>query len=303
MTRHRSFSWIMLGCAGLVLGMIHPTPTCLADGREPSEPEIKKFKADFEAVGWQTKPGIGRLGNVAQIDVPAGYRFTGAAGAAKWSEMTQNPPDPSEVGVLMPVNNFSWFLVFSYNEIGFVSDKERDQLDPDAILESLRQGTEAGNVERRRRGWTELTIAGWIVPPAYEDGTNRLIWATRCVSQGGEAANYDIRLLGRKGVMQVKLVASPNQVEKIVPQVNQLLEKFEFTTGNKYAEWQAGDKVAAYGLTGLITGGAVIAAAKTGLLAKFFGFFAKFAKILIIAVIAMGAFVWNLLFGSRKNRE
>jgi len=41
---------------------------------------------------------------------------------------------------------------------------------------------------------------------------------------------------------------------------------FSYSSGYKYAEWRSGDKVAAYGLTALVAGGAGVALVKSGLL-------------------------------------
>jgi uncharacterized membrane-anchored protein len=48
-----------------------------------------------------------------------------------------------------------------------------------------------------------------------------------------------------------------------------LITNYSYTSGNTYAEFKEGDKIAKYGLIGLIAGGALFAAAKTGLLGKF----------------------------------
>ena len=56
----------------------------------------------FKSISWQEGPGIGKLGTIAQIKIPAGYRFTGQEGAAKWAELNENIPTPAELGVLLP---------------------------------------------------------------------------------------------------------------------------------------------------------------------------------------------------------
>jgi uncharacterized membrane-anchored protein len=66
----------------------------------------------------------------------------------------------------------------------------------------------------------------------------------------------------------VNLVLSPEDVDKAVPAFNSLLGGFSFNQGHRYAEFRSGDKVAQYGLTGLIVGGAGVALVKTGLLQK-----------------------------------
>ncbi len=64
--------------------------------------------------------------------------------------------------------------------------------------------------------------------------------------------------------------------------------------------------MAAYGLTGLITGGAVVAAAKMGLLAKLGVVIPKSFKIVIVAIAALGAAIakfFRSIFGGGKSRS
>src|SRR5260370_4429716 len=53
-------------------------------------------------IDWQDGPTVGKLGDLAEIKVPEGYRFAGADVARKFLELTQNPPRGSELGVLIP---------------------------------------------------------------------------------------------------------------------------------------------------------------------------------------------------------
>ena len=59
-------------------------------------------------------------------------------------------------------------------------------------------------------------------------------------------------------------------------------------------EKPAADKIAAYGLTGLITGAAAVGAAKTGLLAKLGLVIAKAGKAIVIGILALAAGLWKL---------
>ena len=106
-------------------------------------------------------------------------------------------------------------MIFEYDESGYVKDTEKATLDGDKILATLREGQESGNEERRRRGWEELTIGGWIRPPYYDEETNNLTWAIRGRSGdekndgSDDAINFSTRILGREGTMNVDLVVSP----------------------------------------------------------------------------------------------
>ena len=267
----------------------------------PDKAQQDRMVQLYKSIQWQAGPIKGQLGGMAEIQVPAGYKFTGQAGAAKWMELNENPPDPTLLGIIVPADGADWFLSFSFRDVGYVKDDEKGKLDANAILEDIRQGTEAANQERRRRGWDEVHVVGWVQPPAYDKDTHNLTWAIKGRSGQSEGANYDIRILGRRGVMSVKMVADANQVMALAPTVKTLLGGFDFAAGNKYAEWRTGDKVAAYGLTGLITGGAAVAAAKTGLLGKLATLIAKGGKAIILGLLALGAGLWKFLTGRGKQ--
>jgi len=210
-------------------------------------------------IDWTVGPAQVDLGQHATLQVPTGFRFTGATGAHRFMELNHNPSDGSTLGVMIPpIEQFastegSWFITFSFNGIGYVKDDEKGDLDADAILKSLRQGTEQANIERRRRGWATLTVQGWQQQPFYDPQTHNLTWAIRGSSEGNVIANYDTRVLGRRGVMQVKMVVSPQRVAATVPTYNMIVSGINFKQGHKYSEYREGDKVAQYTLTGLIT--------------------------------------------------
>lgn len=213
-------------------------------------------------------------------------------------ELTQNTTNPNERGVVYCEGEAEngWFVVFTYDASGYVKDDERDELDPDAILTSIREGQEAGNQERRKRGWGTLSIDGWTVKPYYDSATNNLTWATALSeSSGGHSVNHSVRLLGRGGVMHVDLVAGPESYQAVTPIFNDLVGGFTFRNGHQYSEWRSGDKVAAYGLTALVAGGVGAAAAKSGILAKLW-------KVLVAAGVAAAAGLKSL-FGRKKSGE
>ena len=259
-----------------------------------------------KSIVWQEGPGTGRLGTIAEIKIPAGYRFTDQAGAAKWAELNENIPSSSELGVLVPKNHPKWFIIFSYEDSGHVPDDEKGKLDAAALLSSLREGNEAANAERSRRNWAPMELAGWQTEPTYDPATHYLIWGLRVRSEGGESINYNTRMLGRTGVMSANLVVDPEDLQSALAPAKNLLADYQFNSGSKYSEWRSGDKLAQYGLTGLITGGLVVAAAKTGLLAKFGVLLAKFAKVIIIGIAALGAAVakfFRAIFGGGKSQS
>ncbi len=262
---------------------------CLAAPSEAQAPQID----------WQDGPTVGQLGDLAEIKVPQGYRFAGKQGAQKFMELAQNPTSGRELGILVPDTRNEedfWFIIFEFDEIGYVRDDEKDKLDANSILESFREGTAAANEVRKERGWPTMEVLGWQRAPFYDPQTNNLTWALRGRSSDSpsESINYSVRLLGRRGAMSVDLVMGPQQTAAVVPQFEGLISGFSYQSGHSYAEFKAGDKVAAYGLTALIAGGAGAVALKTGLLQKFW-------KLIVAAVVALIAGL-KKFFGSIFRR-
>jgi len=288
--------WLLSMLASSMVILMAAQVQAAGDRSEPSKAEIQRMEALYKSIQWQDGPCNARLGNIAEIKVPQGYRFTDIDGARKWAELSHNVPNPNRLGVLVPTGvGEEWTIVFSYEDSGHVPDDEKGKLDASAILESIRQGTEDANNYRRSQGWEPVEVVGWKSEPAYEDETQHLVWALRTRSSSGEGINYNTRILGRTGVMSANLLVGNEEFNSAVPLAKNLLSGYSYLSGSKYAEWRSGDKIAQYGLTGLITGGLMIGAAKMGLLSKLGMFFAKFAKVIIIGVIALGAGIAKFL--------
>lgn len=267
----------------LALGALAP-----AAGAQDESPAVH--------LGWKPGPTPGALGALAKIDVPEGYVYLGKQDTIRLLELMGNPTAGNELATIAPiVEDEPWFLFFTFDDVGYVKDEDKDDLDADDLLDSIREGTKAANEVRRDKGWDELDIVGWEHEPSYNAATNNLEWAIRGESKGRPVLNHSIRLLGRKGVMSAELVTSPEQYDASVAAVGKLLAGFSFQPGNSYPEYSPGDKIAEYGLGALVTGGAAAVALKTGLLQKFW-------KLIVAAVVAVGAAI-KRLFGRRAKRD
>ena len=259
-------------------------------------PELLERIRQFESIGWKDGPTTGDIQH-ATITVPEGAMFADGPGARKYLELNHNPTSGEELG-MVAAKDLSWFVIFDFSDIGFVKDDEKEDIDADAILESLREGTAEANKIRKERGWDTVTVDGWASPPRYEPTTHNLEWATRLKNDktGNKSINHDIRMLGRSGVMNAGLVVSPDNYQQTLPNTRKMLEGFTFKEGKRYSEFKPGDKIAKVGLIGLMTGGAVAVAAKTGILAKL----GKGAiKLIAIAVAGVGGALAKL-FGRKK---
>jgi uncharacterized membrane-anchored protein len=268
-------------------------------------------REQFNSIEWVDAPGVGKLGKYATLDIPEGCRFTEAKGAKKFMELTENPVSGAEVGALTcetptpgnPTDPEVWFVIFEYDPSGYVKDTEKASLDADKILASLREGQAQGNVERRRRGWDELEIGGWVRPPYYDEETNNLTWSVSVLATGDTSVNHSVRLLGRGGVLKADLVSDPSGFELAMPTFTEVVDGTIFVPGQKYSEWRDGDKVAKYGLTALVAGGAGAAAVKLGLFGKLWKVIAASGKLIIVGIVAVGAWLKKLVTGKSDDRS
>ncbi len=279
----------------LLLAMVAPMR-----GAEKQGMTQEQFLA---SLNWTKGPAKGDMKDLAEIKVPANYMFTGEQGTQKLLRVFGNPTNGRELGLIAPTN-LEWFVVFEFADTGYIKDDDKDKLDADAMLKAIQRGTEAGNEERKKMGGAPLTITGWQQPPKYNPETHNLEWAIKGESEGHQIVNYNTRLLGRKGVMEVALVVAPDKLTATMAEYQALLKGYAYKDGQGYAEFRSGDKVAEYGLAALVVGGAAVGAAKLGLFAALAAFLKKGWKLVIIAAVACGSFIKKLFtFGARRSGD
>jgi len=186
-------------CLLISAGFQSPT---LADDPKPNEAAKPK-------IDWIDGPVTARLGNVAQIKIPEGYKFTGKEGTRKFLELTQNPPNGSELGTIIPIvtkessggeSHDFWFVILEFNEVGFVKDDDRDKLDADGLLKSIKEIRKSPIVSVRSEDGRPTHVESWYKPPFYDASTNNLTWAMQGYSQSDNkresSVNYSVRILG-----------------------------------------------------------------------------------------------------------
>lgn len=242
---------------------------------------------------WQLGPTVGVLGEQATIKIPDGYGFLQPEGTRKLEQLMHNPPSNSNVYTVASPD-LSWISFFSFDPVGYVKDDEK--IDADAIIKTVREGTQIANEERKRNGWSALDVIGWKFEPRYNKYDNHLEWAILAQDESSRAVvvNYNTRILGRKGVMDVVVVASPEKLDTAVASFKNILSGFEYVHSEKYAEYKVGDHVAEYGLAALITGGVAAVAAKKGFFTVVAASLAAMWKVVLAAIFAALAWVKSL---------
>lgn len=237
---------------------------------------------------------------LAQLKLPKGYYFLDENDTKVYLNETGNIPSGFEIGTVVP-DDLSWTLYLEYEKTGHIKDEEKSDIDPSALLESYRTGTEGSNKKLDPK--YHLKVLGWHTEPHYDESIHSLTWATLLQdAQQKKLVNYNTRILTREGTISTILVSAPDSLDKdsAIVQKN-IINNFSLKDGNKYTDFNADtDKAAAYGLTGLILGGAgAVVAKKTGLLALILAFLKKG----FIFIIAGFAWLGKIIFGKKKKQD
>ncbi|WP_339410789.1 DUF2167 domain-containing protein [Pseudomonas sp. EA_35y_Pfl2_R5] len=221
--------------------------------------------------------------NLASLNLPENLVFLDSKDANRvLVDAWGNPPtDELPLGMILPAGisplaDESWAVTVEFEESGFVSDEDAADIDYAEMLEQLQQETVESNVWRAENGYESIELLGWAAQPHYDAQGKKLHWAKelRFGDSDINTLNYNIRVLGRKGVLVLNFIANMDQLPEIQESVPAVLAMTEFNDGSRYADFDPDiDQVAAYGIGALIAGKL---AAKAGLFATILLLLKKF---------------------------
>ena len=236
----------------------------------------------------------------ATLNVPANFYYLSPADTKTvLVDIWGNPPAAADgmLGMIFPAKYAptdpeSWGSIVEYSADGYVSDSDAATTNYDELLKNIKDSISERNPEREKQGFPKITLVGWASAPHYDKPAHAMHWARDLIfgndTQTEHTLNYSVRVFGREGVFEFDFVAGLGQlkeIEEVIPTVTKLVQ---FDKGMAYGDYVDGDKIAAYGMAGMIAAGAgAKIAAKVGLLALALAFFKK-AGILVV-VLAGGA--------------
>jgi uncharacterized membrane-anchored protein len=288
---------------GIILSLLLLLAALPAAAAEPEPSAEQQAYIDRVEKIWDTiearQGEIELAGSVASLSVPDSFYYLDPQQAEKLLvDIWENPPGSgsSTLGVLIPrdfhpLADESWAATIFYEADGYVSDEEADNIDYDDLLAVMQQSTTEASKERVAQGYETIELLGWAAEPYYDRATHKMYWAKEMRFGGADYStlNYNIRVLGRKGVLVVNFIAFMDQLPAINQQLDTVLAIADFEQGSRYEDFDPDiDQVAAYGLGALVTGKVL---AKTGILAALLLFLKKFG---VFIVVGGAAFVGRL---------
>lgn len=239
----------------------------------------------------------------AVLNVPENFYFLDNEDAERvLVEVWGNPPGQNVLGMLFPqdmtpFDDGSWGVTVEYEEDGYVSDADAGDIDYDDLLKQMQADTNESSDMRVSQGYEAIELVGWAATPFYDATTHKMHWAKELKfgEQETNTLNYNIRVLGRKGVLVLNFIADMQQKPVIEENLDSVLAMADFSDGSRYADFDPElDQVAAYGLGALVAGKVI---AKTGFLAIALMFLKKFGVFILLGI---GGLV-KMLWGRRKN--
>jgi len=257
---------------------------------------------DDEYIAWATQiwESLDRQTGTVTIDkakavltVPESFYYLNAQDAEKvLVDVWGNPPGQSVLGMLFPAESTpfdadSWAVTIQYEEDGYVSDSDADEIDYSGLLKQMKKDTRAESKERVKQGYQAIELVGWASQPYYDKEQKKMHWAKELSFADADVntLNYNIRVLGRRGVLLLNFIAGIDQKELIDQNLDTVLDIASFDQGAQYSDFDPDiDTVAAYGLGALVAGKL---AAKAGFLAGLLFFLKKFGVFIVIGIGAL----------------
>lgn len=269
--------------------------------------QIKVIDSINAAMKYET--GIIKLSNgFANLNVPEGFKYLNAEQSNYiLTDLWGNPPQTGILGMLFPKNggpyaDSSYAFVITYDEMGYVKDDDADKINYDDMLKEMQKEEVEENKQRSAQGYTPIHMVGWATKPYYDKTNKVLHWAKNLKFGDAEenTLNYEVRILGRKGVLSMNAVATMSDLDLVKKDIDKVLKIPSFNDGYAYKDFDSNvDKVAAWTIGGLVAGKVLL---KVGFWAVIGKFLIGAWKFILIGLAAAGGAV-KKFFGRKGNDD
>ncbi|MCX2740665.1 DUF2167 domain-containing protein [Pontibacter anaerobius] len=240
---------------------------------------------------------------LAKIKVPEGFKYLDAEQSEYvLTELWGNPASGTTMGMLVPkdkgvLDDDAWVFDIEFDEIGYVEDKDAEDIDYAELLNTMKDDMIAGNEERVANGYEKIQLIGWASEPYYDQESKILHWAKEV--KFGEAEtntlNYNVRILGRKGVLMLNAIANMESLPEVKQNIPLITSSVSFEQGHSYFDFNPDvDEVASWTIGGLVAGKVLT---KVG----FFALLLKFWKVIAVAVAGLGGSLWKRFRGKKED--
>jgi uncharacterized membrane-anchored protein len=278
--------------AGLLLA-VHPAAA--DQGAYPQTDEERT--AAFDALTWRDEARAYALDRShAHVTLSQGKVLLLGSDAERFSWLISGVEFPGTEAVLGYESGDSAVVYYEWRDEGYVNDSDWSEVDGDDLLAQYKETTAASNEERAKNGFAPMEVVGWLQPPAYDSASRTVTYAMELKDKDSHWANAVALRLGRTGYTEFTWAGSIESLQSNGnhPELLRIaLDTHEFDEGYRYTDFQEGDKVAAYGIAGLVATALGLKFSK-GLIAALIAFLVAGKKIIIpvalVVVVAIAKF-------------
>ncbi len=268
----------------------------LAADQGPYPKTEEEIQAAYNALHWDSAAGSYKLpASHAVIQLRAGQALLLGADAERYSWLASGVEFPGTEAVLTyessAANETYSEVYYEWRDEGYIDDSDWADVDGDELLAQYRGATEASNEERVANGFKPMQVVGWLEPPHYDESSRTVTYALELKDEDSSWANAVALRLGRAGYTELTWVGSIEAFRSAGSRpalLNDALAAHSFEEGHRYADFKEGDKVAAYGIAGLVATALGVKFGK-GIIAALIAFLIAGKKVVIPAVLVFGA--------------
>ena len=255
-----------------------------AQSTTTTDPEADRLRR-IQALPWKDVHALALPASRATLSEMPGFAGLAGEDARSFRTIVEGETDPTIEGDVVRQANSSE-VIFSWHKVGYVDAKDFSDIEPDKLIESVRDATFAANQRSEQAGFSKITAVNWLRKPTWNEGLHTAFWMMEGVHEDGEHTVNAVALkLGRHGYEKMIWITSPDQIGK----ANDLAladDAHKYASGDRYEDHVSGDSTAAYGVAGLVAGVIGLKAAKVA------GFGALLLLLKKFFVVLLVPFIW-----------
>lgn len=277
--------WIIAGVLGVVV-----TGSAHAQINHQTAAEIR-------AMGWVPAQNQHLASSNSTISLIPGYSIVLGSEAIRVREIVNGQADPS---VEADAINFNMGAeaVYQFIPAGYVSASDWGDLDPDRMMEEIKQNDVEGNRQRVLKGIPPIHTLGWVQKPTLNAETHTVSWVIEAVvDDGSRVVNAVALKLARSGFERITYIDDAFNSSTAVKNLVAAANAQTFDPGSRYTDYVLGtDRVAEFGIAGLVAGALGVKLLKASVLVGLLAFAKKGTLLIVLPCV----WLWRALVGRRK---
>jgi uncharacterized membrane-anchored protein len=185
--------------------------------------------------------------------------------AQKYDKLVNGEADEDTEGIAQDAKTGD-VVYFEYKDAGYVTVDDWTKVDPSGMLQSIKDGTDAGNEDRKSNGLAALHVLDWVQKPTYDSSSKTVRWAISAKADDSPVpiVNSIALILGRHGYEKLTWVTQQSSYVSRGGMLDHMVVAQHFNQGARYQDYVSGDKLAGYGIAALVGTVAGATLVKTG---------------------------------------